>query len=423
MFKVRRTGPRLPRAAWWVLSASVICTVGCGAALPYLFVYLHLGHHLTAGTVGELLTVRAAAAVAGAPLGGAAADRFGARRASLLMLAVLAVSVLALLDIPGTAIGILVLAAFGVAGSACGVAMNSLLAQATPSPQRTRVFAVLTVAEGIAASGGAAVAALMLTLAPGAGYTLVYSGSAAAVAASTLVVWRCKFDAPTTPPGPPGSRDGGYLTVLADPAMRWICLIVAVVVGAGYCQLEVGLPAYALASSVPGAEVGWVYAINSAALVTLQLPVQQLTSPWRRTSSLRIAIMIMTSGWVIAVATPVWGLPALLAAGVLLGTGQVFLAPVVLALVNDLAPPRLLGRYNGVFGLAWTSGWLAGTALTTAVLAAGHTAVLFPVLAVLLLSGMAAVKPLRRRLPAGRDHPSTAQQPDGHSPTQEAPIT
>jgi len=56
----------------------------------------------------------------------------------------------------------------------------------------------------------------------------------------------------------------------------------------------------------------------------------------------------------------------------LLALGETFVAPTVPAIVNDLAPDRLRGRYNGAFTLAWTSSFIVGPLLAGFALGAGH---------------------------------------------------
>lgn len=51
--------------------------------------------------------------------------------------------------------------------------------------------------------------------------------------------------------------------------------------------------------------------------------------------------------------------------------GETLLQPSLYALVNDLAPDALRGRYNSVFNLSWQAGAIAGPAAAGAVLARG----------------------------------------------------
>jgi MFS family permease len=97
---------------------------------------------------------------------------------------------------------------------------------------------------------------------------------------------------------------------------------------------------------------------------------------------------------------------------------ETLLSPVLGPIVNDLAPDRLRGRYNGVFILAYTTGFAAGPALAGVGLGIGDGTPFFGFLiaaAFLAIGGAAA---LRRRLPVTVDmieperFPTTALQPE-----------
>jgi MFS family permease len=86
-------------------------------------------------------------------------------------------------------------------------------------------------------------------------------------------------------------------------------------------------------------------------------------------------------------------------AAVVFGLGECFQGPVQGALVADLAPPRLRGRYMAVSTISWDFGFIVGPAIGGFVLAAEPLA-LWPLAgAVCLLAGAGAVA-LERDLPS-----------------------
>lgn len=93
---------------------------------------------------------------------------------------------------------------------------------------------------------------------------------------------------------------------------------------------------------------------------------------------------------------------------VVLGLGETALAPTMPALVNDLAPERLRGRYNGALALAWTSGFIAGPLLAGPALAAGlGDALLATLIAACGLTVIGAQR-LERTLPPALNLPARA---------------
>jgi len=81
------------------------------------------------------------------------------------------------------------------------------------------------------------------------------------------------------------------------------------------------------------------------------------------------------------------------------GIGEALLAPSQAALINDLAPDELRGRYNGLYALAWTTGLAIGPALAGAALDTGRGDLLFGGLAAACGLGAIVAVRLSRHLP------------------------
>jgi MFS family permease len=87
------------------------------------------------------------------------------------------------------------------------------------------------------------------------------------------------------------------------------------------------------------------------------------------------------------------------AALVVFALGETLLAPSQAALVNDLAPDDLRGRYNGLYTLAWTTGFAVGPVVAGMALDAGNGTTLFGgLIATCGLAALAAAR-LARHLP------------------------
>jgi len=88
----------------------------------------------------------------------------------------------------------------------------------------------------------------------------------------------------------------------------------------------------------------------------------------RRTTALTLSCLSFGAAWCITILAAHAGGAAsrlvvfVLATGVL-AVGEALLSPAASPIVNDLAPPALRGRYNGVFILAFTTGFTVGPLL------------------------------------------------------------
>jgi MFS family permease len=146
----------------------------------------------------------------------------------------------------------------------------------------------------------------------------------------------------------------------------------------------------------------------------------------RRTRGVILAAGFVAAAWLttmLAGTHPVTRVsPALfVAAMVLLALGETLLSPTVPAIVNDLAPEHVRGRYNGGYALAWSAGFIAGPTAAGLALAAGQGQALFAgLIGALCLAGLAAWR-LERRLPTAANRVAPAPRPAAPPPGRTEP--
>ncbi|MGV9707516.1 MFS transporter [Streptomyces sp. NPDC003483] len=406
-----------PSVAVVVLFGEFLSSVGSGATFPYLVVYLHDVCSLSGGQVGAVLVVRALAAVAGAVAGGALSDRYGAVRTVVAVAATAAVAAAVMAGVPRSAVPPAVVAAIiGTgAGAALAPALDALLARSVPGHAREKAFSWRNTVVTTGAMLGVAGAAVALgALGVGSGLRWVYVLDAASFVVLAVLVGRAagrrrnRCDGAVADRTAGGLRvrgglassDKGYAAVARDPAMRAVFAFVMLVVAAGFAQLQIGLPAVSvLTHDVDG--LGWVFTANMLVVALAQVPAQRLLARLPRPVVLAGGASLMAGAWVIVAMDPTPGTGSLLAAAMVFGLGEVAYMPVVAALVNDLAPPGLAGRYNGAHTLAWTGGFAIGAGATGTLLGADSVRLFFAVSATVLGASALAALSLARLLPKG----------------------
>ncbi|MFF0266476.1 MFS transporter [Kribbella sp. NPDC004536] len=400
--------PRLSRPVWLVLFAMGVSDLGAGATVPLLYPYLHEIRGLDLALVGWLVTARAGGAVIGSALGGIWIDRVGAKVATVASLGVGALCTAGIVFVHDALSGAIVLILYGIFIAMAGTGFNVVLATTGEPAERPQTFAVAYLIANVAGAGGAVLSAVLLERfrAEVASVVLyVVDGLTFGVLAVMLAValeYR-EAELPASPPEPGARR--GYRAVALDVPLRWLAGIIFLLVAVGFSQLQVGIPGLATAEHFSLGGLSAVFAVNMLGVVVLQLPVQRISSRWRRTTSLAVALGIMTAAWALAQLATQFGIGMLIAAGLVFSGAEVLLSPVLSTLVNDLAPAEIRGRYNGVQTMAWTSGWLAGTAVTGALVGSGHAHILFPILILAVALTACAVARLRKRLPVSADQP------------------
>jgi len=137
----------------------------------------------------------------------------------------------------------------------------------------------------------------------------------------------------------------------------------------GYGQLNAGFPAFGReVGGISTQALGLAFAANTAVIVVFQLFVLQRIEGRRRTR----VIVVMSAIWGVSfLALGATGLlPGTLIAALLFafcagvfGFGETFFQPTLPAMVNDLAPDHLRGRYNAAMSIAWQSASVVGPEL------------------------------------------------------------
>jgi MFS family permease len=365
---LRSALPVLPRAAWVVLGADALSAVGTGLTLPFLLVYLHQVHGFSLGAAGVAVAMGAVASLAGNPLGGWLADRIGPRATLCLglTLAGSGAAGLAAMSLPWHGLAASALTGFGVA--IAWPAQDALLARLVAEDLRPAVFGLRHATLNLGLGAGSVLAAVLIDPDRAGSFAILYWFDAATFLLAVPIVLTVSTPAPPARPTSGSRDDAGYRAVLQDRAFRRLWILVAILITIGYGQLSSAFPAFATGpGGLDPRALSLAFAANTVTVVLAQLIALKLLAGWRRTRALMVLCGLWAATWaIVLVAAPAGGASAALLfalAAVVFGLGETLLAPTVPALVNDLAPDHLRGRYNGASTLAYTAGFAAGPLL------------------------------------------------------------
>jgi MFS family permease len=184
--------------------------------------------------------------------------------------------------------------------------------------------------------------------------------------------------------------------------------LTALLVTAGVAQYAAAFPAYA--TEVVGLDASWLsvaLAANTITVVGAQWLTLRLLAGRRRTTAIVLVGALWTAAWSVALAAGALAGAAasalLVVTMILLAAGETGFVPTVPALVNELAPDALRGRYNGALALAFTTGFIAGPLLAGATIESGLGSALPGALAAACGLAALAARCLRRHLPLALD--------------------
>ena len=353
----------LPREGKLLLSVVVFEFLGTGLVLPFHVVYLHEVRGFALSDVGLLLALPPLVGFLVVGPSGSAIDRLGARRILLGALAMLVAGDVLLAFSATLVLAGLALVLSGVAFGVSWPASQSFIAAVVPTGLRQRYFGVNFTLLNLGIGIGGLLGGIVVDvdrLATFQGIYLADAGSYLPPILLLLVPLRGVAGRPVHDELEHPSAS--YLEVMRRPAVASLMLLGFLASFVGYSQLNVGMPAYARAiGEVSTRGLGFAFAANTLVIVLLQLVVLRRIEGLRRTRVIGVMGLIWAMSWLLLGAS---GLVAGTAGATILvaacasvfALGETLMQPTIPALVNDLAPDHLRGRYNalssGAFQLA-----------------------------------------------------------------------
>ncbi len=333
----------LPATFWWLWTGALVNSLA-SFVFPFLALYL-TSRGLDPESTGLILSVFGAGAMAAGPAAGALSDRVGRRPTILAALIGSAIAAACLGFVQAPALVVLAVLAFGLF---CGMARPSLAATVSDvvAPEsRTRAFGLLYWATNLgfgfsAVVGGAIASRSWLGL---------FLADAATTAVFALLLWRRVPETRPVPAMGPGATARGYATLLRDrPFLAFFAVQLAFLLV--FLQFGIALPIAMARHGLSPAQYGRVIAVNCVLIVLVQPWAGRFLERFDRAHVMALAALLVGTGYgayrpcstelQFALATAVWSL------------GEIAGLPTAAAVVADLAPADLRGRYQGMYGLS-----------------------------------------------------------------------
>ncbi|HWQ15683.1 MAG TPA: MFS transporter [Roseiflexaceae bacterium] len=331
-----------------MLADTFLMWAGFFMVIPLISVYYVDTLAWAAGAVGVVLGVRQVTQQGLTLLGGALADRMGARGLIAVGMVVRAASFFGMAFATTYPLLLLtaVLAALG--GALFDSPSSAAIAALTRPADRSRYFSLLGVVRGLGLTIGPVLGALLLRY-DFAAVALVAGGCFLAAFLVTLL-----FMPVVQVASERHDLTYGVRLALADRRFMLFNLLLM-----GYwfmwVQLTIALPLAARAISGTPDAVSWVYALNAVMSMALQYPLMRLAERWLPPLpilALGVAIMALGLGGVALAG----GVAGLLACVAVFSLGTLLASPSQQTVTADLANPAALGSYFGVNALALAFG-------------------------------------------------------------------
>lgn len=336
-------------AVFWALFAGTFVMALATFVFPFLALFLR-SRGYTVEQTGLLVALYGAGSIPAGPLAGWLADRWG-RRPTLLASLLLTASLTALLPLLETA-PLLSLCALllGLTSSSYYPSSSAVVSDVVPASRYGDVFALLYWERNV----GIAVSFVAGGVLAGYGYERLFWADAATTLLFAAVVF---LKVPETLPAPaarPATGKAaparGWSAVLADRSFL-VLMAIQTVFALGLFQFMVALPVVMSGKGLSPGEYGVAMSVNGALIAVLSPFVSRLTEKREPGHVLALASLFVAAGygsyafcstaWQYCVATGIWSL------------GEILSLPTLSAVVAELSPEDLRGRYQGVFSLSF----------------------------------------------------------------------
>jgi MFS family permease len=368
---VRSTVAGLPREFWWLWTGTLVNRAGA-FVLPFLAFYLTDELDLSPSFVGLVLGAYGLGSIAASLGGGVLADRFGRRPVLLGSQVATSLNLVALGVTKDPALVLVLVGLFGLTSNTSRPAFAAMMADIVAPEDRVRAFSLNYWAINL----GFAVAPALAGALASSGYLTLFLVDATTTLVFAVLVY---LRVPESRPGDARAGDerpGTMADVLRDRVFMSFVLL-AFGFGVVFMQHLSALPVQMRDDGLVPAQYGTVIALNGVLIVLVTVPLTRWLQRYPRSKVLAISSIFVGLGFG---ATAWASTPGEYAATVAIWTvGEVIGAAVGPAVVADLSPAHLRGRYQGVFGFSfalaslvaplaggWTYDHLGGSALWTA---------------------------------------------------------
>ena len=406
--------------------------LGNGLTLALLIVYLSTVRDIPLGVATGLLAWQAVLALLVSPISGTLVDRFGPRPILLGAVLMTAVGIFTygFVDTVGEAFAAMTIVA--VAGAGIWGPSSALTARLVDPADRPTAFGFGFMLLNLGLGLGGLISSTIVDLDDPGTFTLLYMLTSLAYVAYFVAVLsmgdvgglppEADHDDSTTS-DPAHGTDAGWREVLRDRTLLRFAAVGLLMLTFGYGSIDAGASVFITDFvGLPARYIGIVFAANTAVIVVSQLFVISIVKGRSRARVLAgVGVMWATSWLLFGSALTVGGwlaVGALILAMCVFALGETMWSPTAPALLNDLAPEHLRGRYNAFQSVLWGVSGALGPLLTGAFLATEHGALWTLTLATGCLFAALMALRLRAHLTPGQDGLGTD---DAQGPPEDDP--
>jgi len=350
--RIRGIYDEYPRQFWTLVLGTFIDRLGGALMFPFFTLYITRKFNVGMTDVGVLFGLFSVASIVGSTFGGALADRLG--RKGMLIFGLIASALTSLLMGVVNSMGIFFVSALfvGLFANVGGPAQQAMVADLLPEEKRAQGFGILRIVVNLAITIGPAIGGLLAAKS----YLLLFICDAVTSLITAGIVFLAIRE--TKPALPEGKHEqtmaqtfGGYRVALRDATFVLFigaCILMTLV----YMQMNTTLSVYLRdVHGISEQGFGYILSLNAAMVVLFQFAITRRIRKYRPLAMMAVGTLLYAVGFGMYGFASAYVL--FLVAMVIITIGEMIVAPISQALVAQLAPEDMRGRYMAIFGFSW----------------------------------------------------------------------
>ncbi len=339
---------------WQLLGGTVFARIASFMTLPFLAIYLQNDLHASPLMIGLVVGISQLAATVGGFFGGFLTDQFG--RKPVLKISVFCWSAVFFAFAFADSIWVFLLcnALNGLCRSFFEPASQALMIDHTDEGKRRRLFSIRYTAINLSAVIGPLIGVLLIQ---SASMRIPFLLTASMYCMYGLFLLLILKNVPEThTPHAQNNLKSMSTTLMQDTTL--LLLIIAAIFGSFvYSQTSSTMPQLLTNSLVDGLQLYSVLiAVNSLTVLVLQLPLGILSERLSIRTSIVIGVVLFMAGMVGFQFATNW--PTYIIAMVIFSIGEIFVFPMMSAVIEMIAPPHQKATYLGVMQFQSLGGFL-----------------------------------------------------------------
>jgi len=343
------------RRVWILFVGRIVAVAGFSVVMPFLAIYLHNKLGVPMSIVGLIFLAAASTGAVGQILGGEIADRFGRKRVMSVSIGARALLFVLISLVIATSMDFLSIAVLVVLSSLLGnmfePASNAMIADIVGPGKRIEAYGLLRIGANIGFAIGPMIGGFIAAVS----YSSLFLLTALTCATvAVMITFGLQESMQRTGPKMGFSiKDlvgiGKNRRFMFFCAMSFLLFVVVAQMSTTYSVFSTD------AIGVTEVEIGYLYTINGAFVVFLQLPMARYIARFRMSTVLAFGALVYAAGYfLVAFAQDFFFLAFCMFT---ITMAENITSPSSMNIVANMSPENERGRYMGFFGLATSFGY------------------------------------------------------------------